>query len=307
MKKILILQYYKSIVDGVMTSMIDTYLNLRWHVDCEFKIICPELYLLEENDYYNQPLDETQNHQYLKSTGVDAKPIEEDLPTNIESTLIRMNMITTGIPFLKFNRNFGEYDLFHCITQDQKKFEADTIICSARLLYEIVVGADVEIKCDKLIVLDSLDTYRSKIGVFPNIDYASPTDNCVYLSNPATFRVTQYKQIEWYHKFNKSRLLSRKKAGKLSDVYNFTRAGKEKTRTESGHFENIGKGLFEHLLFQKTVNYCTDGMYMRDGMWHYLNLFGVDGEKDQQISLTENEMSRHLLFHSDDPLLKELL
>jgi hypothetical protein len=305
MKKILILQYYKSIVDGVMTSIIDTYLNLRKYQRIYFNIICPELYLLEENDYYDQPLDQTQVHQYVEGTGVETIPLKNEPPN--ADFLRKVNMITTGIPFLKFNRNFSDYNLYHCVTQDKKKFEADLIICSARLLYEIVMGADIEIKCDKLIVLDSLDTYRSKIGVFPNIDDASPTDNCIYLSNPATFRETKYEQIEWYHKLNKERLVSCKQAGRISEVYNFKRAGKDKTKTESGHFENIGKGLFEHLWFKKDVHYSTDGMYMRDGMWYYLNLFGIDGEKDQPISLSPDDIHKHLFFHDDDPLLKELL
>ena len=54
---ILILHYYKSTIDGVMTSLIDTFLNMRRTVSDKWpvhiKIICPELYLMDKDDYYN--------------------------------------------------------------------------------------------------------------------------------------------------------------------------------------------------------------------------------------------------------------
>ena len=67
--KITIVHYYKSIVDGVMTTLIDLFFNLRERHNVEFMLICPELYSLDHNDYYNFPLKET---EFLK----DGKHIE---------------------------------------------------------------------------------------------------------------------------------------------------------------------------------------------------------------------------------------
>jgi hypothetical protein len=62
------------------------------------------------------------------------------------------NKITTAIPFLRFNRNFGDFNLISFYrTRKQKKFKANIIVCSGRLIYEILMGADIELECDRLI------------------------------------------------------------------------------------------------------------------------------------------------------------
>jgi hypothetical protein len=312
MKQTLVLHYYKSIVDGVMTSLIDAFFDTRkWEESgiVTLKLICPELYLLQHDDYYNCPLDDTQWYEYVDEVGLEIK--KYDKKTNYEWQIkYILNKITTAIPFLRYNRNFGDFNLFYSITQDERKFKANNIVCSARLLYEILNGTDIEIECDKLIVLDSLDTYKSKIGLFPNLDDAVPKNcECVYLSNPATFRETPHKQIEWYHKLTPMRLDALKKSGYFhnKDSYHFKRSDKEKTKIESGHFENIGKGIFENAWFKKRIHYSTEGMYMRDGLWYYLNLFGIDGEKDQIIEIDKREIKNRLIFNFHDQLVKELI
>jgi hypothetical protein len=80
---ILILHYYKSTVDGVMTSLIDTYFNMRrgftGQRDVRMKIICPELYLLGVagyEDYYNFDVDDTQWYEYTEEKGLDVEKYE---------------------------------------------------------------------------------------------------------------------------------------------------------------------------------------------------------------------------------------
>jgi hypothetical protein len=311
-KLILFLHYYKSIVDGVMTSMIDSYLNVRNHSDqnVQMNIICPELYLLEMEDYYNIDLDRTQWHEYVDDIGIETKPYDGEYDSIDYHIKCFHNRLTSSIPFLKYNRNLGDFNLLFGIKLDEKKFKADTIVCSARLIYELLMGADIELDCNKLIVLDSLDTYKSKVGIFPDMDLYFDTLSCdiVQLSNPSTFRETKYKQIEYYHKFNEKRLSSIRQTGRLKIQYIFSRKSKPKTKIDIfGYFENIGKGIFENTYFGIPVLYQKEGMFTKDGLWYYLNKFGLDATEDQEIKLKKSEIRRHLFFDRKDVMLNEII
>ena len=299
-----------------MTSMIDTFFNLRralqneWLV--EMKIICPELYLMDKEDFYDIELEETQWYEYKDEIGLDVVPYDHKEKDMVKRNF-RMfkNELTSSVPFLRFNRNFGDFTLLYCIEQKQKKFKADKIICSARLLYEILMGADIELECEKLLVLDSLDTYKSKIGMFPDLDDLFDTmfknSQVIQFSNPATFRETKYDQREHYHKFSYRRLNALKQSGHLKDELNFRRTRSDKGDIGDGnYFENIGKQLFEHLYFRKKVNYYADGAYMKDGMWFYLHNFGIDGMKDaENLKLSKGQIMNHLFMKSNDGFLRE--
>ena len=298
---ILVLHYYKSIVDGVMTSLIDTFFNIRKEHETQMRIICPELYSLDHNDYYNFDLSETELHRYKNDTGIETEPYEADHDSIDFKFKAFNNKITSSIPFLRFNRNFGEFNLLYSIDQENHKFKADIIICSGRLIYEILNGADIEIECNKLIVLDSLDTYRSKIGIFPNFDDFFDTlsnTEIIQLSNPATMRETKYEQREYYHKFSLRRLDALKQTGIIGNEYIFDRRNKPKTLiTDNEHFENMGKGIFEHLWFRKKVFYKSNGMiHDKDGLYYYLKLFDIDASKDQELPVITKEDIRHNLF-----------
>lgn len=304
--KIIVLHYYKSIVDGVMTSLIDAYFNMKDNPshDVELKIFCPELFSLDHDDYYNFPLEDTQNHRYINKRGIETIPYENSLYPLVDRIMFSTNQITTSIPFLRFNRNFGDFNLYYSIEMNQKKYEADMIVCSARLIYEILIGeSDIELKCKKLVVLDSLDTYRSKIGEFPDFDdYFDTLSNTkiLQLSNPATFRDSKYEQKEYYHKFSERRLSALEQSNILKNEYTFKRA-KDKTNIyEDSYFENIGKGIFEHLYLGKTVHYKTDGMFTKDGLYYYLRLFNIDVERNQTIEITKEEIKDKLFFKEDD-------
>lgn len=313
---ILVLHYYKSTIDGVMTSLIDSFFNLRralqgeWEV--QMKFICPELYLMDKDDFYDFDLNDTQWYRYLDKTGLDVELYKADDKGLDFHFKAFKNEITTAIPFMRFNRNFGDFNLFHSIEQKQTKFKADRIVCSARLLYEILMGADIELECNKLFVLDSLDTYKSKIGMFPDFDDIFDTmfkdTQVIQFSNPATFRETKYDQREYYHKFSYRRLNALNQSGNLKDELNFRRNRSDKGDIGDGnYFENIGKQLFEHLYFRKRVNYYADGVFTKDGMWFYLTQFGIDGNKDlEDIKMSKGDIMNYLFLKSSDELLREV-
>jgi len=298
---VLVLHYYKSIVDGVMTSLIDTFFNIRKEYETRMRIICPELYSLDHDDYYNIPLNETECHRYINDIGIDTEPYEANHESMDFKFMAFNNKITSSIPFLRFNRNFGEYNLLYSIDQENNTFKADTVICSGRLIYEILNGEDIEIECNKLIVLDSLDTYRSKIGVFPNFDEFFDTlkdTEIIQLSNPATMRDSKYEQREYYHKFSPERLNALRQSGIIKDKYEFDRRKKPKILiTDNEYFENVGKGIFEHLWFRKKVYYKPNGMmYDKDGLYYYLKLFGVDATKEQELPVITKDEIKDKLF-----------
>lgn len=313
---LLVIHYYKSTIDGVMTSMIDQFFNLRrglgnWEVG--MKIICPELYLMDIDDYYNFPLEETQWYEYTSKTGLDVTPYEHP-DTDLVTRNLRLfnNELTTSIPFLRYNRNFGDFNLLYSITQDENKFKAHTVVCSARLIYEILMGADIEIECERLFVLDSLDTWKSKIEMFPDFDDLFSTmfrnSQVIQFSNPATFRETKYDQREYYHKLSYRRLHALKQSDRIKDEYIFNRTKKEKTMiTEGCHFENMGKGIFEHLYFGKKVLYQKEGMFTKDGLWYYLNKLGVDADKDCILECSKEEIKANLFMSLFDEIYSELI
>jgi hypothetical protein len=316
MQQILILHYYKSTIDGVMTSLIDTYFNMRRSrkkENVKMNIICPELYLMgvnEKDDYYNIDLSQTQWHEYINNEGLETKPYEGEYNSLNYHFKCFHNQLTSSIPFLKFNRNFGDFNLLFSIKQDKKKFKSNTIVCSGRLIYEILIGADIELECNKLIVLDSLDTWKSKVGIFSDFDdyFSTLKADITQLSNPANFRETKFRQIEYYHKFSYRRLNAMKQSGLLKDNYTFKRSGKEKTNIGEGlHFENMGKGIFEHLWFGKEVEYKTDGMFIEDGLYYYMKLFELDAFQNQTIMLNKGEIMDKLFMKNIDYLYRNIV
>jgi hypothetical protein len=291
--------------------MIDTFFNLRSVAPVKMKFICPELYLMDIEDYYNIPLEETGWHEYISEVGVETIPYEHEEEEHIRKRRILNNELTTSVPFLRFNRNFGYLNFANCIELTQRKFEADTIICSARLLYEIMSGADISLKCKKLIVLDSLDTQKAKLGIYPDFDdlfdYMFKDTKVIQLSNPSNIRQSKYEQKEYFHKFSEIRLKSLKQTGKLRDRLVYERDTKQKTKLGEGNFENMGKGIFEHLYFKKEVDYRTDGMYCKDGLWYYLKLIGVDPEKNQVLRIPKSTIREKLFMRRTDCLRMEAM
>ena len=295
-KMITIVHYYKSIVDGVMTSLIDLFFNLRDHFDVRLIIICPELYSMEYNDFYDIHPNDT---EFFKN----GKHIEFEEFMKDEN-----NEVTCSIPFLKYNKNFGDPKLLFSIELCDKEQEIEissrVVICSARLLYEKMMGR-LNLKFrfggGNLFILDSLDLYKSKVNAIPNLDIAIPKNlhRCFYLSNPANF-IKRKNNIEYYHKFSKRRLDTLK----LND-YDYIR-NKEKIMVKGKYFENIGKGIFEHLYHGHKVNYNADKS-IKDGLYYYLKLFDIDGLKNHYPLEIQKEQIEDKLFMKEDDKIINLL
>lgn len=301
MSQILIVHYYKSIVDGVMTSLIDLFFNLRKYFDVRLLIICPEFYLMDHDDFYDFHLNDT---EFIRN----GERIEFE-----EFAKDEKNEVTCSIPFLKFNKNFGDPKLFYSVMKpewigEKIRVGSRITICSARLLYEKMMGRlnlYFRMGLGSLFILDSLDLYKSKVNAVPNLDIAIPKNlkSCFYLSNPANF-IDKKKNIEYYHKFSKERLDTLPDIGVLKNVFEYSRKDKEKIKVKDMPFENIGKGIFEHLYHNKTVNYYADHA-IKDGLYYYLKLFGIDGLKNNvPLKISREEIEDKLFMKNDDEIIK---
>jgi hypothetical protein len=205
---------------------------------------------------------------------------------------------------MKLNRNFGDISLHDKLTYLPAEFEADIIICTGRVLFEMLQeDVDLKLKCKKMYVMDSLDILRSKLGVYPDLDKAVPTDNCTFLVNPANVRKSKFNQVIYYIKFSKKRMdLLHKTQRGLADILDYRRTNKKKGEIYEGKYaENMGKTIFEHLYYGKTVNYYTDGLFMDDGLMYYLQLFGIDGSKNHiPLVIPKKEIERKLFVNFKD-------
>jgi hypothetical protein len=199
------------------------------------------------------------------------------------------------------NSKFGRSSLMKSFTKECE-FDNEIIICSARLLTDCMTDKKIKIRAKKLIVLDSLDLARKKYGIGPDFDLAVNADECIFLINPANKGITKFKEYVYYHKFNKNRLdLKYFPQRKL----NYSRSKKKFIKIQEGeYFENIGKGILEHLYKGYIVNYNTDGMFTKDGLFYYLKLFGIDATKNYKpLIIPKSKIQRHLFMNKNDLLL----
>ena len=278
---ILIIQNYFGKFTGVITSIIDTYMNLQHHIGPENVRLVTTW---SKVPHWGRPWSEDWEEKWIK--------------------------------ICRDNKNFGSIrgDIVDSFHGDVRLFGADLIICSSRFLID-VINEGFEIYSDRLIVLDSMDIHQPKYRSYRNLDDAVWTDNCIWLCNPANMGITKYKEYEYYHKFNSDRLETIKFK---NEPFYYSREKKYYINIEKGkYFENIGKGIWERVYHNIPVYYDTKGMYMRDGLYYYLKLFGIDGEKDHRPLPLYSEVDRvakeihkivknKLLMKKDD-LLLELL
>lgn len=263
--KPLLLYNYYDVIDGVFASIIDMYYNLSNYIDVDLKIVT-------------------------------------DKPEQCIKHL--------------FKNNSG--DLVNKITVDTE-FEADIIICSTRLLYDEIC----KIKCKRLLILDSLDLSKSIYGVQPDIRLYLPnmsSEDIIFLCNPANIisGCDYAAQLEYYQKLSKERInkLPINYIRYLGDynlekkyfhsIFNYRRTSKYYSEIKRGqYFENVGRLIFEHIYFNNKVNYYTDGMFMQDGLYYYLKLFGVDASIEHTPLPINKEMVEKTLFmDKNDKILR---
>ena len=203
-----------------------------------------------------------------------------------------------GMARFKEQGYFGKKILLAYMTHNNC-FEADTIVCSSKLLADIASYAkhfNIQIKYDRLILLDSLDIQRSVCGSIPDMNVSEKT---ILLANPANFS-SKFKTFEYYHKLSKERM------GSINppNVYNFDRGDKKHIILPTGiYFENIGKRIWETIYKGGTVNYSNNNSN-KDGLYYYLKLFGVDGLKSYRpLHITKEEVQEKLTMNENDLLL----
>jgi len=195
----------------------------------------------------------------------------------------------------KRNHYFGCEDILSCIT-NETHFEADTIITSTKTFND-----PITMKYNKLILLDSLDVVKAHYGLIPIPE--RETENITLLCNPANIDLLYFDSKEYYHKFSPERLQTITVA---CEQLLYMRNNKESAYIIDGvYFENIGKVIFEALYLGKGVGYYGDEIH--DGLYYYLKLFRIDGERDYiPLIITPSEIE-NTLFMKDDDLILELI
>lgn len=120
-------------------------------------------------------------------------------------------------------------------------------------------------------------------------------------------RQSKYEQVIHFSKFSRTRMdwIDYTRDG-LRETLDYKREGKKKIELYPAKYaENMGKHIFEHLYKGKTVNYYPDGMFMQDGLFYYLALFGVDGWKEHiPLQITSEEVERKLFLNPKDYLFR---
>lgn len=222
-----------------------------------------------------------------------------------------------AVPF--FMDNYDEMCLLSSLTKE-KEFNADIIICSSVLLYNIftVPLEGLKLNANKILILDSLEDQLSKrkietcYGIIPPLHEVVDTSNSIFLCNPSNMGFHDLETHIYYHKFSKRRLLNIKHKKNILDsinnvkVYDYNRL---KRYTRCDHYipifvENIGKIIFECIYFRIPVNYSksTHGV---DGLYFYLELFNVDPTINHYpLPISRKDIKRKLFMDDDDLILR---
>jgi hypothetical protein len=180
---------------------------------------------------------------------------------------------------------------------NEKHFEAETMVISARLLHDILEDEVLTYKCDRLFILDSLNLQERE-----DLEDAVMSPDCTFLVNPANFcRQVNYKEVEYYHKFSWGRL---RHLFHIKEVLNYRRSDKPHIKIGDIYFENIGKSIFEYLHNYSVVNYYADDI--KDGLHYYLKLFDIDSTVDHvPLEISPTEIREKLFMQEDDILLND--
>ena len=208
--------------------------------------------------------------------------------------IISGDKVHTTIQFIRENEYFGDKEILKCVTKDLS-FEADIIICSAKLLVDIHEH-NIKINCGRMIVLDSLDVFKLSQGI---VQFSIVCQDTIFMCNPAN--EVPFKTYEYYHKFSKKRLDTLKKRCELI-IYN--RMSRDNIVVNDIHFDNIGKVLWEGIYKDTKMLYHPDALKVEDGLCYYMNLFGLDGHKAYEpLPVTREQIQEKLFMKKDDKLL----
>ena len=211
-----------------------------------------------------------------------------------EFKIISGDPVHTTIQFIRANKYFGDKQLLGCVTKDVS-FEADTVICSSKLLVDIHTY-NLSIKCNRMIVLDSLDIFKCSQGL---VSLSIVCGEVIFLCNPAN--KIPFETHEYYHKFSEKRLNTLEKR---YDLIIYNRMSRDNIYVNGVHFDNIGKVLWEGIYMGTKMLYHPDALKVEDGLCYYMKLFGLDGHKIYEpVPLTKNHIEETLFMKKDDELL----
>lgn len=215
---------------------------------------------------------------------------------------VKLNIITNDIHhnyrILKANNLL---DIMKCYTHINN-YECDVIICLWSLFTEKngKIPQTLNIKTKKLIILGTLDVFDKpyKNSIIPkHWQY----DEIIFLTNPPNF-----SDYTYYHKLSKYRLDRLTKMSLRKNKLKYCRQDKKHIFKNNIYFENIGKLIFEHCYHSIPVIYSTKGMTIKDGLYYYLKLFGIDGSINQIIEIPHDEIEEKLIMKEDDYILRLL-
>ena len=271
-----ILIYYPYF-DGTSTSLIDTYYNLkRYGVDVE-------CYIAVDTDNVKQ------NIEYIKT-------LKKSVPSDFVSRTIPLNQIYDK----QFDNLIVSFGIFRFVERLPDKYNHLFILDAGRIAHDAILNG-------------------SKY-----INYVKQLCNTTVYGNKANDKLCQMENYKiWYHKFSQERFnhlkqlpleqktittADREQKGHMkfnnlfSNEYCFSRYKKD----EGIFRENIGKMIFEFSALGKKVLYKPTNKFCDDGLTEYLELFGIDDTKEQEIHITEEELFDKLGMKRDDVLLNDI-
>jgi hypothetical protein len=207
--------------------------------------------------------------------------------------------------FFSYQNFFGDGRAMSGLTKNTD-FESDVIIISYELLANIAKNkVRLNIGCDRLIILDSLDIQRFNYdGLIPVVANHISCNECILLANPANHGIAD-NTIEYYHKLSGIRLNG---LDIPKRTYNYKRTDKDHIKLSGDvYFENIGKGIFENIIKGNTVNYYPDGLTVTDGLCYYLKLFDIDPTIEHcPLKINLIKIINKLFFDKNDKVLELL-
>lgn len=241
-----------------------------------------------------------------------------DYNIDVEFKIITQMKISESVTSI--NKNFKQTNLLN-LTID-KCFDADTIVCSSCLLYNHFSFPinSLELKANRIIVLDSVDNQlskahiKTKYGLIPPLETKIHDHNCIFLCNPSNIGSCSLKTYIYYHKLSEKRLNNLKHKEKILDsmedykTYTYNRLIRHKKYKDMTPvwYENIGKVIFESIYFGLEVNYLADG-FVLDGLNYYLKLFDIDPTINHfPLPITPDDIE-NVLFMKETDLLLDLL
>ena len=225
-------------------------------------------------------------------------------------TIIDLDPISI-MRYYKLHKFFGDGRILSGLTRDVD-YESDIIIITCEMLAMLSQGQagcmgnpfKINIGCDKLILLDSLDIQKFR-NTPPSIENNVDCNECILMGNPANDGILPIKMHEYYHKFSSTRLTT---VAIPKQPFDYCRVDKRHIELSEGHFfENIGKVIFENILVGNMVDYTPAGLIGKDGLCYYLDLFGVDPfVKHAPLNINPDDIVDKLFFKKTDKILEVL-